>query len=304
VSVGSRRLFLKMAGALLGAAVMPAQSRGQGALERRIPRTGEALPAVGLGTWQVFDVAGDSRELAQAKETLRVFVDGGGRMVDSSPMYGSSEEVTGQLAVDLGARPRLFVATKVWTSGRQAGIRQMEDSMRKLRVDRLDLMQVHNLVDAQTHLATLRDWKAAGRIRYLGITHYHAGAHADLEQLVKRGEIDFVQVNYSLAEPEADRRLLGAAAEAGTAVIVNRPFAEGAMFRRVRDRALPEWAKEAGVASWAQFFLKWIISHPAVTCAIPGTSRVVHLEDNLKAASGRLPDVAMRRRMAEHFNSL
>ena len=305
----SRRTFLKMvglktAGALLAAMVMPSESRGQGLLERRIPKTGEALPAVGLGTWQVFDVAGDSKELAQAKEALRVFVDGGGRMVDSSPMYGSSEQVTGQLAADLGVRPKLFVATKVWTSGRQAGIRQMEDSMRKLRVDRLDLMQVHNLVDAPTHLATLRDWKAAGRIRYLGITHYHAGAHGDLEQLVRKGDIDFVQVNYSLAEPEAERRLLGAAAEAGTAVIVNRPFAEGAMFRRVRDRALPEWAKEAGATSWAQFFLKWIVAQPAVTCAIPGTRNPRHVADNLGALSGPLPDAALRRRMAEHFNSL
>ena len=319
MSVDSRRTFLKMAGlkmvglkmvglktagALLGAVVMPAESRGQGLLERRIPKTGEALPAAGLGTWQVFDVAGDAQELAQAKETLRVFADGGGRMVDSSPMYGSSEQVTGQLAADLGIRPKLFVATKVWTSGRQAGIRQMEDSMRKLRVDRLDLMQVHNLVDAQTHLATLRDWKAAGRIRYLGITHYHAGAHGDLEQLVKKGDIDFLQVNYSLAEPEAERRLLGAAAEAGTAVIVNRPFAEGAMFRRVKDRALPEWAKEAGVASWAQLFLKWILAQPAVTCAIPGTRNPRHVADNLGALSGPLPDAALRRRMAEHFNSL
>ena len=173
----SRRTFLKLvgletAGALLGALVMPAETRGQGVLERRIPKTGEALPAVGLGTWQVFDVAGDARELAQARETLRVFVDGGGRMVDSSPMYGSSEEVTGQLAADLGVRPKLFVATKVWTTGRQAGIRQIKDSMRKLRVEHLDLMQVHNLQDVQTHLATLRDWKSAGRIRYLGITHY------------------------------------------------------------------------------------------------------------------------------------
>jgi aryl-alcohol dehydrogenase-like predicted oxidoreductase len=180
----------------------------------------------------------------------------------------------------------------------------MEDSMRKLRVDRLDLMQVHNLVDAPTHLATLRDWKAAGRIRYLGITHYHAGPHGDLEQLVRKGDIDFVQVNYSLAEPEAERRLLGAAAEAGTAVIVNRPFAEGAMFRRVRDRALPEWAKEAGATSWAQFFLKWIVAQPAVTCAIPGTRNPRHVADNLGALSGPLPDAALRRRMAEHFNSL
>jgi aryl-alcohol dehydrogenase-like predicted oxidoreductase len=301
--VATRRAFLGTAGAVLGALLMPGASRGAGLLERRIPKTGEALPAVGLGTWQVFDVAGDPRELAQAKETLRVFVEGGGRVVDSSPMYGSAEQVTGQLAAELGARPKLFVATKVWTSGRQAGIRQMEESMRRLRVERLDLMQVHNLVDARTHLATLREWKAAGRIRYLGITHHHAGAHADLEQLVKNGDIDFVQVNYSLAEPEAERRLLGAAAAAATAVIVNRPFAEGAMFRRVRDRALPDWAREAGCASWAQLFLKWILGHPAVTCVIPGTRNPRHVADNLGALAGPLPDAALRRRMAEHFNS-
>jgi aryl-alcohol dehydrogenase-like predicted oxidoreductase len=301
--VATRRAFLGTAGAVLGALLMPGASRGAGLLERRIPKTGEALPAVGLGTWQVFDVAGDPRELAQAKETLRVFVEGGGRVVDSSPMYGSAEQVTGQLAAELGARPKLFVATKVWTSGRQAGIRQMEESMRRLGVERLDLMQVHNLVDARTHLATLREWKAAGRIRYLGITHHHAGAHADLEQLVKNGDIDFVQVNYSLAEPEAERRLLGAAAAAATAVIVNRPFAEGAMFRRVRDRALPDWAREAGCASWAQLFLKWILGHPAVTCVIPGTRNPRHVADNLGALAGPLPDAALRRRMAEHFNS-
>jgi diketogulonate reductase-like aldo/keto reductase len=300
----SRRAFLTTAGALLGASLMPAEARGQGLLERRIPKTGEALPAVGLGTGQVFDVAGSARDLAQAKETLRVFVEGGGRMVDSSPMYGSSEDVTGRLAAELGARPKLFVATKVWTSGKQAGIRQMEDSLRKLRVNSLDLMQVHNLVDAQTHLATLRDWKTAGRIRYFGITHYHAGAHGDLEQLVKKGDLDFVQVNYSLAEPEADPRLLGVAADAGTAVIVNRPFAEGAMFRRVRDRALPDWAKDAGAGSWAQVFLKWILAHPAVTCVIPGTRNPRHVADNLGALSGPLPDAALRRRMAEHFKSL
>lgn len=300
----ARRDFLTGSAVLLGGVLMPSESRGAGLLERRIPKTGEALPAVGLGTWQVFDVAGDAKELAQAKETLKVFVETGGRVVDSSPMYGSSEQVTGQLAAELGVAAKLFVATKVWTSGKQAGIRQMEDSMRKLRVERLDLMQVHNLVDVQTHLATLRDWKAAGRLRYLGITHYHAGAHADLERLIKKGDIDFVQVNYSLAEPEAERRLLGAAVDSGTAVIVNRPFAEGAMFGRVKGKALPEWAKDAGGASWAQLFLKWILAAPAVTCVIPGTRNPRHVADNLGALTGPLPDGALRRRMAEHFDSL
>ena len=299
-----RRRFLKGAAAVLGATLMPTESCGQGLLERRIPTTGEALPAIGLGTWQVFDVAGSAQELGQARETLKTFATPGGRVVDSSPMYGSSEAVTGQLMLELGLAGKLFVATKVWTTGKQAGIRQMEDSMRKLRVERLDLMQVHNLVDVQAHLATLRDWKTAGRIRYVGVTHYHAGAHAELERLIKAGGIDFVQVNYSLAEPEAERRLLGAAAESRTAVIVNRPFAEGAMFGRVRGRAVPEWAREAGCASWAQFFLKWILAQPAVTCVIPGTRNPRHVADNLGAGSGPLPDAALRRRMAEHFDSL
>jgi len=271
---------------------------------RRIPKTGESIPAIGLGTWQVFDVAADATETAQARETLKTFVDLGGRVVDSSPMYGSSESVAGRLAAELGAKARLFVATKVRTSGREAGIRQMDDSMRKLRVERLDLMQVHNLVDVQTHLATLRDWKKTGRVRYLGVTHYHSGAHADLEKIIRPGDVDFVQVNYSLAEPEADRRLLAAAADSRTAVIVNRPFAEGSMFRRIRDKALPEWAREVGCASWAQYFLKWILAHPAVTCAIPGTRNPKHVADNLGAARGPLPDEATRRRMASYFDSL
>ena len=283
---------------------MPAVRAADRILERSIPKSGESIPAVGLGTWQAFDVSGNAAETAQAREALKALVDLGGRVVDSSPMYGSAESVCGALAAELGIGPKLFFATKVWTSGRQAGIRQMEDSMRKLRVERLDLMQVHNLVDARTHLATLREWKKAGRVRYVGITHYHAGAHGDLEKFMKPGDIDFVQVNYSLAEPQADRRLLAVAAETRTAVIVNRPFAEGAMFGRVKGKPPPAWAAEIGCNSWAQFFLKWILGHPAVTCAIPGTRNAKHVVDNLGAASGPLPDEAMRKRMATHFESL
>ena len=281
---------------------MPAAAAGL--IQRSIPKTGEAIPAVGLGTWQAFDVAGDAAEMAQAREALKALVELGGRVIDSSPMYGSAESVCGRLAEELGVKSKLFVATKVWTSGRGAGIRQMEDSMRKLRVERLDLMQVHNLEDAHTHLATLREWKKAGRVRYLGVTHYHAGAHAELERTIRPGDIDFVQVNYSLAEPEADRRLLAAAADSRTAVIVNRPFAEGAMFARVKGKPVPEWAREIGCATWAQFFLKWILGHPAVTCVIPGTRNAQHVADNLGAAAGPPPDEAMRRRMAAHFSSL
>jgi len=273
-------------------------------LARAIPKTGEMIPAVGLGTWQGFDVAGDAQEKSQARATLKALYEHGGRVVDSSPMYGSAESVTGELAAELGLGSKLFVATKVWTRGRDAGIRQMEDSMRKLRVERLDLMQVHNLVDAGTHLATLREWKKAGRVRYLGVTHYHAGAHADLERIIAPGDIDSVQVNYSLAEPQADRHLLAAAAASRTAVIINRPFAEGGMFRRVKGKPLPGWAKDLGCATWAQFFLKWILGHPAVTCVIPGTRNPKHALDNLAAASDPLPDEAARGRMASHFNSL
>jgi len=300
----SRRDWLKLAAALTLGGSMSAARAADRILQRPIPKTGETIPAVGLGTWQGFDVAGNAAEMAQAREALKTLVDLGGRMIDSSPMYGSAESVSGQLAEELGVKSKLFVATKVWTSGRQAGVRQMEDSMRKLRVERLDLMQVHNLTDAGTHLATLREWKKAGRVRYLGVTHYHAGAHADLERTIKPGDIDFVQVNYSLAEPEADRRLLAAAADSRTAVVVNRPFAEGAMFGRVKGKPLPEWAKDIGCSSWAQYFLKWILGHPAVTCAIPGTRNAKHVADNLAAAAGPLPDEAMRRKMAAHFASL
>jgi|SoimicmetaTmtHMA_FD_contig_61_1727626_length_2853_multi_3_in_0_out_0_1 diketogulonate reductase-like aldo/keto reductase len=299
----SRRNWLKLAAALTLGGAMPA-ARAADRILRPIPKTGEAIPAVGLGTWQAFDVAGDGAGTAQARGALKALVELGGRVIDSSPMYGSAETVSGQLAEELGVRSRLFVATKVWTSGKQAGIRQMEDSMRKLRVERLDLMQVHNLVDAGTHLATLREWKKAGRVRYVGVTHYHAGAHHDLERAIKPGDVDFVQVNYSLAEPEAERSLLAVAAASRTAVIVNRPFAEGAMFGRVKGKPVPEWAREIGCESWAQFFLKWILAHPAVTCVIPGTRNAKHVADNLGAASSPLPDEATRRRMSAYFNSL
>jgi aryl-alcohol dehydrogenase-like predicted oxidoreductase len=300
----SRRAWLKGAAGLLLGGTMPPSHAAPALLARRIPKTGEAVPAVGLGTWQVFDVAGNTAELAQARDTLKVFAELGGRVIDSSPMYGSSESVTGQLAAEIGLQGKLFVATKVWTSGREAGIRQMQDSMKKLRVERLDLMQVHNLVDAPTHLATLREWKNSGRVRYIGVTHYHAGAHEELEKFLKPGDLDFVQLNYSLAEPEAEQRLLRVAADTRTAVIVNRPFAEGAMFGRVKGKALPAWANEIGCASWAQFFLKWILAQPAVTCVIPGTRNPKHIADNLGAAAGALPDEAMRRMMSDYFGSL
>jgi len=264
---------------------------------RAIPSSKETVPVIGLGTWQTFDVgAGAAR--APLRQVLQRFVELGGRIVDSSPMYGRAESVVGELAAELGLRDKLFIATKVWTSGRDAGIAQMNESVRRLRTPRLDLMQVHNLVDSRTHLRTLAEWKRAGRVRYVGVTHYTASAYGELEQVLQSEPLDFVQLNYSVVEREAERRLLPLAADRGLAVLVNRPFAEGALFRRVRGQTLPPWAAEAGCRSWAQLFLKWIVAHPAVTCVIPATSRPEHLEDNMQAGAGPMPDTALRDRIA------
>jgi aryl-alcohol dehydrogenase-like predicted oxidoreductase len=259
---------------------------------------------VGVGTWQTFDVGAHAPERAELKEVLRLLAASGGSVLDSSPMYGRAEGVVGDLTAELGLREKLFFATKVWTTGRDSGIRQMNDSLRLMRAKQLDLIQVHNLQDLATHAKTLREWKAGGRIRYIGITHYHAGAHAELERLVKTRAWDFVQFNYSMAEREAEDRLLGACADSGTAVIVNRPFSTGALFPRVKGKELPPWAADFDCGSWAQFFLKYILGHPAVTCVIPGTRRVTHLQDNVRAGMGRLPDAAMRKRMVEYLEGL
>ena len=299
-----RRTFLQASLALPLSAAIDARAQPR-LMKRAIPSTGEQIAAVGLGTWQVFDVAGNASARAEAREALRAFVKLGGEVVDSSPMYGSSETVTGELAAELGVHKRLFVATKVWTTGREEGVRQMQQSMSRLRVDLkgpLDLMQVHNLVDTQTHLATLRAWKKEGRVRLLGVTHYQAGGHADLEAELRKGGLDFVQVNYSLNEPQAERRLLPAARDLGVAVIINRPFSEGALFARVKGRALPDFAADIGCRTWAQVFLKWIISHPAVTCAIPGTRDARHVEDNLGALQGPMPDAAVRQRIRDSLD--
>lgn len=268
-------------------------------LQRPIPTSGELLPAVGLGTYSTFDIGNSASERGPVKEVLRLFVQNGGKLVDSSPMYGGSESVVGDLAREEKLTAKLFMATKVWTSGRDAGIGQMNESMRRMGVARMDLMQVHNLLDLKTHEKTLRDWKAQGKIRYLGITHYHAGAHSELERLVKTKQYDFVQFNYSIAEREAEERLLPACAESGTAVIVNRPFAQANLFSRVRGREVPAWAAEFDCTSWAQFFLKYILAHPAVTCVIPATGKPKHLLDNMQAGVGRLPDAAARKKMIE-----
>ncbi len=290
-------------------ALIPPARATAAPLKRPIPKTGELLHAVGLGTWQTFDVGGDAGGRAAAREVLGRFVKAGGQMVDSSPMYGSSESVVGDLVADLGVEKSLFLATKVWSSGREAGIRQMEESMRRMRTLTLnpramDLMQVHNLTDVKTQLKTLREWKAQGRIRYLGITHYHEGAYSELERLIKSEQLDFAQFNYNVVTTAAEERLLPVCAEYRTAVIVNRPFEEGELFRRVKGRELPKWAQEFDCNSWAQFFLKFILAHPAVTCAIPATRNPDYLVDNMGAALGRLPDAAMRRRMVQYMRNL
>ena len=293
------------AGALMTMTHPPASGATAATLVKRsVPRSGEALPVIGLGTYIVFDVAPNAPELADLKEVLTTFVAGGGSLVDSSPMYGRAESVVGELAAALGLRDALFLATKVWTSGQQAGIRQMQDSLRLMRTRSIDLLQIHNLLDLPTHTKTLREWKAAGTIRYLGITHYHAGAYRELEKLLRTRDYDFVQFNYSLAEREAERSLLAVAAETGTAVIINRPFAQGELFAKVKGRELPAWAAEFDCTSWAQFFLKYVVAHPAVTCVIPGTDKPEYMLDNLQAGRGPLPDAALRRRIVEYWETL
>jgi len=286
--------------ALAAAAFTPAYANTR-IMTRPIPGSGEELPLIGIGTWQTFDVRGDPSPL---REVLKVFSQAGGRVVDSSPMYGAAESVVGEITASLALRDKLFMASKVWTSGRDEGIRQMENSFRRMRVERMDLMQVHNLVDVATHTETLKDWKAKGRVRYIGITHYTASAYTDVERWVKTGAYEFLQINYSLAERDAERRLLPLAQEKKVAVIANRPFAEGALFGRVKGKPLPPWAAELGIRSWAQYFLKWIVSHPAVNCTIPGTGKAEHIRDNVAAGSGVLPDEAARKRMAEYFSGL
>jgi aryl-alcohol dehydrogenase-like predicted oxidoreductase len=271
-------------------------------ITKEIPASGEKLPVIGLGTWQTFDVGDDAAARAGLEEVLAEFVRLGGKVIDSSPMYGTSEAVAGDLAAKLGVRQKLFVATKVWTRGKQAGVEQMEASLRKLRADPIDLMQVHNLVDVDAHLETLAEWKKAGRVRYVGVTHYTAGGAEAVATLIEgRKEprpFEFVQINYSVGERDAEKRLLPLAKERGIAVIANRPFAGGELLRRLVKRPVPDFARAIDCDSWPQLLLKFAVSQPAVTVAIPATSKVTHLRDNMKARAGRLPDEPLRAKIA------
>jgi len=273
-------------------------------LTRSIPSAGEAMPVIGLGTWRAFDVGNEIFSRRGLMEVLQVFLDAGGRIIDTSPMYGRAEAVTGSLLAELAARPRAFLATKVWTTGRERGIEQMRRSAELLRSDVIDLMQIHNLVDWRTHLATLRRMKGEGRVRYIGITHYTTGALPELARILdSEPDIDFVQLGYSLATRAAETELLPAAAARGAAVIVNQPLERGELFRRVRGRPLPDWAHEFECASWAQLFLKYILAEPAVTCVIPATGNSEHMRDDLGAGFGALPDNRQRRQIRELWDS-
>jgi diketogulonate reductase-like aldo/keto reductase len=296
-----RRQALRFLAGGIAAGIAGARAQGAEPLSRAIPASGERIPVVGLGTWLTFDVGGADSAARRARgDVLRAFLAAGGRLVDSSPMYGSAEAVVGAENARAPARS-LFAATKVWTVGGLAGRRQMESSRALWQVPKLDLMQVHNLLDWETHWPTLKAWKAEGRFRYIGMTTSHGRRHDDLEALLKRERMDFVQVTYNLNDRSVEDVLLPLAAERGAAVIVNRPFDGGNLFGPRTAKPLPGWAKKIGCASWAEAFLRWIAAHPAVTCAIPATSQLAHLQQNVRALVGPLPDAALRRRIAEDY---
>jgi aryl-alcohol dehydrogenase-like predicted oxidoreductase len=304
-----RRRFLALAAGAGGSLLVPRAARAESTspgnarmqmdalMTRKIPSSGEALPAIGLGTWRTFDVGAADAERAPLREVLRRFFAQGARVIDSSPMYGRAESVVGDLLRGTPDHARAFVATKVWTEGKEAGVAQMEESERRMG-GRIDLMQVHNLLDWKTHLPTLRAWKAAGRIRYIGVTHYSLSAFDELEAILRGERVDFVQLPYSAGVREAEKRLLPAARDTGTAVLVMRPLESGALVSSAKGRPLPAYARELGATSWPQLLLKFILAHPAVTAAIPATANPAHLDDDLAAARGPLPDEAQRKLIA------
>ena len=267
--------------------------------KRPIPSSNEMIPVIGLGTWQTFDVGNTKEEREPLKEVLKVLVENGGSVIDSSPMYGNSEKVVGDLTTELNIKKSIFEATKVWTSGEEEGIRQMNTSMRLMNAKPMDLMQIHNLVDWKTHIKTLAKWKEEGRIRYIGITHYNEGGYEDVEKIMKNESIDFIQINYNLLRREAADRILPLAKDKGIAVLINRPYGGGSLFRLTKNLEFPSWASEFGAETWGQFFLKFILANEAVTCVIPGTSKAKHMRDNVQAGFGRLPSIEHQHKMIE-----
>ena len=272
-------------------------------LTRNIPSTGEALPVIGLGTYKGFDTGSSGKERAVLGEVLATLLSFGGSVVDSSPMYGRAEGVAGELLAAKGAREKAFVATKVWTEGRAAGIDQMNRSMKLLRCHQIDLMQVHNLVDWRAQLVTLRAWKEEGRIRYLGITHYSSSAYGEMERIMRAETLDFVQLNFSLADREAERRLLPLAQERGVAVLVNLPFGQGSLFKNLRGKSVPPWMQEAGCDTWSAVLLKFALAHSAVTCVIPGTGNPKHVAENCHAGDGRMLEESLVRKLVAYWDS-
>ncbi len=298
------KTLLLSSGALLYEGAHASSSYRQTMRKRKIPSSGEAIGVVGVGTWQTFDVGASQKARAPLQEVLKILVEMGGEVIDSSPMYGRSEEVAGELSAGLGLQDQLFYATKVWTTGREEGIRQMQSSMQKMQAHPMDLMQIHNLVDWQTHLKTLYDWKAQGKIKYIGITHYTVSAFDRLMQIMRDEKIEAVQLPYSIITREAEQQLLPLAADRGIAVIVNQPYESGSLFRAVKGKEVPAWAQEFADNSWGQFFLKYILSHPAVTCVIPGTDNPKHMRDNAGAGLGELPDEKTRQKMAAYIKAI
>ncbi len=303
----TRRTFILGTGAFAASVALPSGnllSQDRTPVTREIPGSGELLPIMGMGSSGTFDIGDDPGVRAQLTEVVKIFFEKGGKLIDTSPMYGRAESVVGELLRITGKRSVVFAATKVWADGRQDGIEQMQRSKQRLGFQVIDLMQIHNLRDWQTHLPTLRQWKYQGQFRYIGITTSHGRDHKELERILATEALDFVQFSYNLQERKAETRLLPLAADRGVAILINRPFQRGELFRRVKGTALPDWSAELGCQTWGQYFLKFIAGHPAVTCVIPATSRTSHMKDNMEAGFGPLPDAAMRKRMISHFESL
>lgn len=303
----SRRQFIKRFGLLAaGMTLMPkvAFSQTRKPITHAIPSSGERIPVIGMGTSRTFDAGSDPAMMAQLGQVLQAFFANGGTVIDSSPMYGSAEMVVGKLLKTIPDKGNLFAATKVWTYGRQSGIDQMRKSMQLMGVGVMDLMQIHNLRDWKIHLPTLREWKEAGNIRYIGITTSHGRFHTELMQIMRTEELDFVQFSYNIGNRTVEDSLLPLAADRGMATLINRPFQRGSLFRKVKGKRLPEWASEFDCETWGQFFLKYIASHPAVTNVIPATSKVHHMVDNMGANFGRLPSPSLRKRMEQYFENL
>ena len=308
INIGmSRRQFIKKTSALSAAITFaPAYlfGKNQHPIKHAIPSTGEELAVIGMGTSRTFDIGDDPETRSQLLKVLQAFFDNGGALIDSSPMYGNSEAVLGDLLKNTNASGALFTATKVWIDGRQAGIKQMQDSARRMGVNRIDLMQIHNLRDWKTHLPTLQGMKQKGLIRYIGITTSHGRYHDELARIMKTEYLDFVQFSYNIDNRAVENKLLPLAGDSGIATLINRPYARGELFKTTRGKPLPEWCREFDCFSWGQFFLKFIVSHPAVTCVIPATSKVHHMADNMGAGFGRLPEAKQRKRMLEYYQSL